>query len=121
MPVFWPLQVDNPSCIWGRVFLGRGSDVETTEQYNSLMAQMNLFYHDVTQDLRKLKPASLEEGQVTPETHLIQAGDAFLIGPEMDWMCALLYFPAGVCGVLVSDEVMVSGSGGIDHSGLGVL
>ncbi|GAA6227719.1 putative ATP-dependent RNA helicase TDRD12 [Lates japonicus] len=58
------LKVENPSCLWGRVVRGLGSDVETTEQYNSLLAQMNLFYHDVTQDLRKLTPTSLEEGQV---------------------------------------------------------
>uniref|UniRef100_A0A3B4WLS7 RNA helicase n=1 Tax=Seriola lalandi dorsalis TaxID=1841481 RepID=A0A3B4WLS7_SERLL len=55
------LKVENPSCLWGRVVSG---DTETTEQYDSLMVQMNLFYHDVTQDLRKLKPTSLEEGQM---------------------------------------------------------
>lgn len=61
---FWPLQVENPSCLWGRVIWGPGGDAETTEQYDGLLAQMNLFYHDVTQDLHKLKPTSLEEGQV---------------------------------------------------------
>ncbi|XP_054475841.1 putative ATP-dependent RNA helicase TDRD12 isoform X2 [Anoplopoma fimbria] len=58
------LTVESPSCLWGRVVRGPGSDVETTDQYDRLLAQMNLFYHDVTQDLRKLKPTSLEEGQV---------------------------------------------------------
>ncbi|XP_071316534.1 putative ATP-dependent RNA helicase TDRD12 isoform X3 [Trachinotus anak] len=58
------LKVENPSCLWGRVARGLGGDTETTEQYDSLMAQMNLFYHDVTQDLRKLKLTSIEEGQV---------------------------------------------------------
>nr|XP_029133392.1 putative ATP-dependent RNA helicase TDRD12 isoform X1 [Labrus bergylta]XP_029133393.1 putative ATP-dependent RNA helicase TDRD12 isoform X1 [Labrus bergylta] len=58
------LKVDNPSCLWGRVVRGLGGDAETAVQYDRLLAQMNLFYHDVTQDLRKLKPTSLEEGQV---------------------------------------------------------
>ncbi|XP_044049258.1 putative ATP-dependent RNA helicase TDRD12 isoform X2 [Siniperca chuatsi] len=58
------LKVENPSCLWGRVVRGHGGDAETKEQYNNLLAQMNLFYHDVTQDLRKLKPTLLEEGQV---------------------------------------------------------
>ncbi|XP_040894679.1 putative ATP-dependent RNA helicase TDRD12 [Toxotes jaculatrix] len=56
------LKVENPSCIWARVNLS--SDTETTEQYDNLMAQMNLFYHDVTQDLCKLKPTLFVEGQV---------------------------------------------------------
>ncbi|KAM3609762.1 uncharacterized protein V6R79_019935 [Siganus canaliculatus] len=54
------LKVENPSCIWARVAGGS----ETTDQYESLLAQMNLFYHDVTQDLRRLRPTSVEEGQV---------------------------------------------------------
>ncbi|XP_053175396.1 putative ATP-dependent RNA helicase TDRD12 [Scomber japonicus] len=58
------LKVENPSCLWGRVVRGPGGDEETVEQYDNLLAQMNLFYHDVTQDLRKLKPTSLDEGQV---------------------------------------------------------
>lgn len=66
--------MDNPSCIWGRVFWGPGGDAETTEQYSRLMDQMNLFYCSLAQDLRKLKPTSLEEGQVSPETHLMQTG-----------------------------------------------
>ncbi|XP_015253445.1 PREDICTED: putative ATP-dependent RNA helicase TDRD12 [Cyprinodon variegatus] len=55
------VKVENPSCLWGRVFGGSG---ETTEDYADLQTQMNLFYHDVTQDLHSLKPASFEEGQV---------------------------------------------------------
>ncbi|KAM9351967.1 putative ATP-dependent RNA helicase TDRD12 [Symphorus nematophorus] len=58
------LKVEHPSCLWGRVVQGPGADAETTQQYDSLLAQMNLFYHDVTQDMRKLKPTSLEEGQM---------------------------------------------------------
>ncbi|CAK6977923.1 putative ATP-dependent RNA helicase TDRD12 [Scomber scombrus] len=58
------LKVENPSCLWGRVVRGPGGDEETAEQYNNLLAQMNFFYHDVTQDLRNLKPTSLDEGQV---------------------------------------------------------
>ncbi|XP_068595028.1 putative ATP-dependent RNA helicase TDRD12 [Brachionichthys hirsutus] len=49
------VKVENPSSIWGRV-------QETTEQYDSLLAQINRFYH-ITQD-ETLKPASLEEGEL---------------------------------------------------------
>ncbi|XP_062418773.1 putative ATP-dependent RNA helicase TDRD12 [Pungitius pungitius] len=58
------LTVESPSCLWGRVVQDPGSDTETTHQYDRLLAQMNLFYHDVTRDLRQLKPESFEEGQV---------------------------------------------------------
>ncbi|XP_039664374.1 putative ATP-dependent RNA helicase TDRD12 isoform X1 [Perca fluviatilis] len=58
------LKIESPSCLWGRVVRGPGSDAETKDQYDKLLTQMNLFYHDVTQDLRKLKPSTLEEGQV---------------------------------------------------------
>uniref|UniRef100_A0A087XR09 RNA helicase n=1 Tax=Poecilia formosa TaxID=48698 RepID=A0A087XR09_POEFO len=58
------LKVENPSCLWGRVVCGADGSVETTEHYTILQAQMNLFYHDVTQNLHQLKPTSLEEGQV---------------------------------------------------------
>ncbi|XP_008302968.1 putative ATP-dependent RNA helicase TDRD12 [Stegastes partitus] len=58
------LKVDNPSCLWGRVVWGSGADTDTADQYNSMLTQMNLFYHDVTQDLHKLKPTSLVKGQV---------------------------------------------------------
>lgn len=30
---------------------------------------MNLFYHDVTRDQSKLKPAKLEQGEVRPRAH----------------------------------------------------
>ncbi|XP_056272378.1 putative ATP-dependent RNA helicase TDRD12 isoform X2 [Pseudoliparis swirei] len=52
------LTVENPSCLWGRVVQG------PSDQYDRLLAQMNLFYHDLTRDPRQLKPAALEEGQV---------------------------------------------------------
>ncbi|MEQ2271147.1 hypothetical protein XENORESO_000135, partial [Xenotaenia resolanae] len=55
------LKVESPSCLWGRVVC---SNEETMEHYINLQAQMNLFYHDLTQDLQRLKPKSLEEGQV---------------------------------------------------------
>ncbi|XP_034540637.1 uncharacterized protein tdrd12 isoform X2 [Notolabrus celidotus] len=58
------LKVDNPSCLWGRVVQGPGGDAVTAGQYDTLQVQMNLFYHDVTQDLQKLKLTSIEEGQV---------------------------------------------------------
>ncbi|XP_041652126.1 putative ATP-dependent RNA helicase TDRD12 isoform X2 [Cheilinus undulatus] len=58
------LKVENPSCLWGRVVQGLGGDAATSLQYDNLLAQMNLFYHDVTQDLRRLKPSSIEEGQL---------------------------------------------------------
>nr|XP_033490636.1 putative ATP-dependent RNA helicase TDRD12 isoform X1 [Epinephelus lanceolatus]XP_033490637.1 putative ATP-dependent RNA helicase TDRD12 isoform X1 [Epinephelus lanceolatus] len=64
MPTISILKVESPSCLWGRVVQLTGGDAETTDQYDNLLAQMNLFYHDVTQDLHKLKPTSLEEGQV---------------------------------------------------------
>nr|XP_040047457.1 putative ATP-dependent RNA helicase TDRD12 isoform X1 [Gasterosteus aculeatus aculeatus] len=55
------LRIESPSCIWGRFVQDPGSG---TDQYDQLQAQMNLFYKDVTRDLRQLKPTSLEEGQV---------------------------------------------------------
>ncbi|CAJ1055897.1 uncharacterized protein tdrd12 isoform X4 [Xyrichtys novacula] len=58
------LKVENPSCLWGRVIRGPSADTETAEQYNSLLLQMNLFYHDITQDRRRLTVTALEEGQV---------------------------------------------------------
>uniref|UniRef100_A0A3Q1I994 RNA helicase n=1 Tax=Anabas testudineus TaxID=64144 RepID=A0A3Q1I994_ANATE len=58
------LKVENPSCLWGRVIWSQGGDSETREEYIKLLAQINLFYNDVTQDLSKLKPTSLDEGQV---------------------------------------------------------
>uniref|UniRef100_A0A3Q1EMX9 RNA helicase n=1 Tax=Acanthochromis polyacanthus TaxID=80966 RepID=A0A3Q1EMX9_9TELE len=58
------ISIENPSCLWGRVVWGSGDDTKTTDHYNNMLTQMNLFYHDITQDLRKLKPTSLEEGEV---------------------------------------------------------
>ncbi|TKS73791.1 putative ATP-dependent RNA helicase TDRD12 [Collichthys lucidus] len=58
------LKIENPSCLWCRVIEGPCGDAEATEEYNRLLTQMNLYYHSVTLDLRKLKPTSLEEGQV---------------------------------------------------------
>ncbi|XP_051808065.1 putative ATP-dependent RNA helicase TDRD12 [Acanthochromis polyacanthus] len=58
------VKIENPSCLWGRVVWGSGDDTKTTDHYNNMLTQMNLFYHDITQDLRKLKPTSLEEGEV---------------------------------------------------------
>ncbi|XP_024858341.1 putative ATP-dependent RNA helicase TDRD12 isoform X2 [Kryptolebias marmoratus] len=57
------LKVESPSCLWGRVVWGPGGVAGTKDHYDTLQAQMNLFYHDVTQDLSRLKPALLEEGQ----------------------------------------------------------
>lgn len=57
----WSVQVENPSCIWGRV-MGASS---LSAAYNSLLTEMNLFYHDVSQDLHSLTPVTLKEGQVT--------------------------------------------------------
>ncbi|XP_013884580.1 putative ATP-dependent RNA helicase TDRD12 [Austrofundulus limnaeus] len=58
------LKVENPSRLWGRVICDPGGDAETREHYNNLQTQMNHFYHDITQDLPRLKPQMLEEGQV---------------------------------------------------------
>ncbi|KAM9376225.1 putative ATP-dependent RNA helicase TDRD12 [Pholidichthys leucotaenia] len=54
------LQVENPSCLWGRV----SRDAEMILHYNSLFSQMNVFYNNPAQDRNKLKPPSLQEGQV---------------------------------------------------------
>ncbi|XP_061578783.1 putative ATP-dependent RNA helicase TDRD12 [Cololabis saira] len=58
------VKVDNPSCLWARVIQGPIGDAEGREQYNKLLVQMNLFYHDATQDREKLRPKSLQDGQV---------------------------------------------------------
>ncbi|XP_028264537.1 putative ATP-dependent RNA helicase TDRD12 [Parambassis ranga] len=57
------LKVEDPSCLWGRVVQGLGSNSHTRE-HNNMLTQMSLFYHDVTKDQSKLKPKSLKEGQV---------------------------------------------------------
>uniref|UniRef100_A0A8C6TUJ0 RNA helicase n=1 Tax=Neogobius melanostomus TaxID=47308 RepID=A0A8C6TUJ0_9GOBI len=56
--------VESPACIWGRVEGGPGGDAQTMGQYDHLTAQMNLFYHDVTQDQHKLKHTTLEKEQI---------------------------------------------------------
>ncbi|XP_058500478.1 putative ATP-dependent RNA helicase TDRD12 isoform X2 [Solea solea] len=61
MPIISILKVENPSCLWGRV---SQDNIEKTEQHKTLLTQINLFYHDVNLDLHKLKPMSIEEGQV---------------------------------------------------------
>ncbi|KAM6937847.1 putative ATP-dependent RNA helicase TDRD12 [Xenentodon cancila] len=43
---------------------GPGADAESIEHYKKLLAQMNLFYHDATQDRRRLTPTSVQAGQV---------------------------------------------------------
>uniref|UniRef100_A0A3Q0T232 RNA helicase n=1 Tax=Amphilophus citrinellus TaxID=61819 RepID=A0A3Q0T232_AMPCI len=58
------LQVENPSCLWGRVIRGPDGDAESPEHYSKLHLQMNLFYRDPTLDVHSLKPTPLEEGQV---------------------------------------------------------
>lgn len=71
----WPLQVESPSCLWGRVVRGPDRNAETTRQYDNLLTQMNLFYHDVTHDLHKLKPTPLEEGQVMQHLMMVCTPD----------------------------------------------
>ncbi|KAL4003987.1 GDNF family receptor alpha [Sarotherodon galilaeus] len=58
------LKVENPSCLWGQPIWGLSGDVETSELYKKLHFQMNLFYRGAKQDMRTLKPTSLEEGRV---------------------------------------------------------
>ncbi|XP_047675813.1 putative ATP-dependent RNA helicase TDRD12 isoform X2 [Tachysurus fulvidraco] len=54
------IKVVDPDCIWGRIVKGPGS----SEDYKNLQVKMNLFYHDVNLDVQKVKPSSLEKGQV---------------------------------------------------------
>ncbi len=90
---FSPLQVENPSCLWGRVARCQGVDAETEKQYENLLVQMNLFYHDVSQDLRRLRPTSFEEGQVMVVLHTESSGT-----PSCDtwagsvlWVCYCIF------------------------------
>ncbi|KAJ0029269.1 hypothetical protein NQD34_004266 [Periophthalmus magnuspinnatus] len=57
-------QVESPACLWGRVVGTAVGDAQSMGQYNHMMAQMNLFYHDVTQDQHKLKVSSFEKEQI---------------------------------------------------------
>lgn len=90
--LLWPLKAESPSCIWGRVFCDPDGNAETTKEYHSLTTQMNLFYHDVTRDLSKLKPVKLEQGLVTSRMYPISLGGC-LQPTVMELMCVLLYFP----------------------------
>uniref|UniRef100_A0A3B4BI68 RNA helicase n=1 Tax=Periophthalmus magnuspinnatus TaxID=409849 RepID=A0A3B4BI68_9GOBI len=58
------LKVESPACLWGRVVGTAVGDAQSMGQYNHMMAQMNLFYHDVTQDKHKLKVSSFEKEQI---------------------------------------------------------
>ncbi|KAK7891073.1 hypothetical protein WMY93_023036 [Mugilogobius chulae] len=57
-------KVESPACLWGRVVGAPVGDAHSMGEYDQMMAQMNLFYHDVTQDQSKLKLSSFEKGQV---------------------------------------------------------
>ncbi|XP_029009073.1 putative ATP-dependent RNA helicase TDRD12 isoform X2 [Betta splendens] len=56
------VKVESPSCLWGCLTGSQRED--STEQHNKLLAEMNLFYQDVTADPHKLKPSTIEEGEV---------------------------------------------------------
>ncbi|XP_041123677.1 putative ATP-dependent RNA helicase TDRD12 [Polyodon spathula] len=58
------LKIEDPGCFWGRILKGFGVLSESPEEYQKLHDQMNLFYHEVHQDIDKIKPASLEQGQI---------------------------------------------------------
>lgn len=57
-------EVEDPGCIWGRIVKGPGAQVESPQDYENLQVKMNLFYHNVNLDVQKVKPSSLEKGQV---------------------------------------------------------
>ncbi|XP_038872845.1 putative ATP-dependent RNA helicase TDRD12 [Salvelinus namaycush] len=59
------LKVENPSCLWGRFVKGPGIEaVENKKEYDDLQMKMNLFYHEVNLDVQKIKPSTIESGQV---------------------------------------------------------
>ncbi|XP_055011721.1 putative ATP-dependent RNA helicase TDRD12 isoform X2 [Boleophthalmus pectinirostris] len=58
------LKVESPGCLWGRVVEGPAGYAQSTGQFDHMMAQMNLFYSDVTQDQHKLRLTSFEQGQI---------------------------------------------------------
>ncbi|CAB1322821.1 unnamed protein product [Coregonus sp. 'balchen'] len=59
------LKVENPSCLWGRFVNGPGIEaVENKKAYDDLQVKMNLFYHEVNLDVQKIKPSTIEAGQV---------------------------------------------------------
>lgn len=43
---------------------GPGVHAKSPQDYENLQVKMNLFYNKVNLDLQKLKPSSLEKGQV---------------------------------------------------------
>ncbi|KAL0968592.1 hypothetical protein UPYG_G00268950 [Umbra pygmaea] len=59
------LKVENPSCIWGGFVKGTGVEAaKSGKEYDDLQLKMNLFYHGVNLDVRKVKLSSIVEGQV---------------------------------------------------------
>uniref|UniRef100_A0A4W5N7R5 RNA helicase n=1 Tax=Hucho hucho TaxID=62062 RepID=A0A4W5N7R5_9TELE len=59
------LKVENPSCLWGRFVKGPGIEaVENKKEYDDLQMKMNLFYHEVNLNVQKIKPSTIEVGQV---------------------------------------------------------
>uniref|UniRef100_A0A674AVB2 RNA helicase n=1 Tax=Salmo trutta TaxID=8032 RepID=A0A674AVB2_SALTR len=59
------LKVENPSCLWGRFVKGPGIEaIENKKKYDDLQMKMNLFYHEVNLDVQKIKPSTIEAGQV---------------------------------------------------------
>ncbi|CAL1592069.1 unnamed protein product [Knipowitschia caucasica] len=57
------LKMESPACLWGRVVGVPASDAQSQGQYDTMKAQMNLFYHDVTQD-KHIELLPFEKGQV---------------------------------------------------------
>lgn len=72
---------------------------------------MNLFYHDVTCDQSKLKPAKLEQGEVRRRMHtlLLHGQRSSASWDGFDVCCRIC--PTGVCGVLCRQEFLVPSSG----------
>ncbi|XP_017340230.2 putative ATP-dependent RNA helicase TDRD12 [Ictalurus punctatus] len=58
------IKVEDPGCIWGRTVKGPGVHAKSPQDYENLQVKMNLFYNKVNLDLQKLKPSSLEKGQM---------------------------------------------------------
>ncbi|XP_056138321.1 uncharacterized protein tdrd12 [Lampris incognitus] len=56
------LKVENPSCIWGWTSGGPGAD--DAKECKDLQMRLNLFNSNVSLDVTKMKPSSVEEGQV---------------------------------------------------------
>ncbi|XP_072290541.1 putative ATP-dependent RNA helicase TDRD12 [Eucyclogobius newberryi] len=60
------LKVESPAFLWGRIVGATAGDAQSMGQYDHMKAEINLFYHDVTQDQHKLdlNHSSFEKGQV---------------------------------------------------------